>query len=142
MHTSNFFICRTFHIAYSNKFGFPTRSDTNRSVQSQKLARSLKYWISVEEQLYYPCSENKDTLFAHMQIVGFLCGSSYVHLNSCTAAPVAEQLRTLFLNHSIISLLCLVWVQAPHWPHVRQAKICLRVCQVVFLGVLPFSPIY
>ena len=25
-------------------------------------------------------------------------------------------------------------------PHVRQAKFCLRVCQVVFLGVLPFSP--
>ena len=40
----------------------------------------------------------------------------------------------LFLNHSIISLLYLVWVRAPHWPHVRQAKFCLRVCQVVFLG--------
>ena len=26
------------------------------------------------------------------------------------AAPVAERLRALFLNHSIISLLCLVWV--------------------------------
>ena len=38
------------------------------------------------------------------------------------------------------SRLCLVWVRAPLWPHVRQAKFCLRVCQVVFLGVLPFSP--
>ena len=54
--------------------------------------------------------------------------------------PVAERLRALFLNHSIISSLCLVWVRAPLWPHVRQAKFCLRVCQVVFLGVLPFSP--
>ena len=44
------------------------------------------------------------------------------------------------LNHSIISPLCLVWVRAPLWAHVRQAKFCLRVCQVVFLGVLPFSP--
>ena len=43
-------------------------------------------------------------------------------------------------NHSIISPLCLVWVRAPLWPHVRQAKFCLRVCQVFFLGVLPFSP--
>ena len=58
------------------------------------------------------------------------------------AAPVAEQLRALFLNHSIISPLCLVWVRAPHCPHVRQAKFCLRVCYVVFLGVLPFSPTY
>ena len=44
------------------------------------------------------------------------------------------------LNHSIISPLCLVWVRVPLWAHVRQAKFCLRVCQVVFLGVLPFSP--
>ena len=33
---------------------FPNRSDTNRPVQAQK--RSLK----VEEELYYPSSENKD----------------------------------------------------------------------------------
>ena len=25
--------------------GFPTRSDTNRPVQLQKMARSLKFWI-------------------------------------------------------------------------------------------------
>ena len=38
---------------------FPNRSDTNRPVQSQKQARSLKFCIEVEEGLYYPCSENK-----------------------------------------------------------------------------------
>ena len=37
----------------------PTRSDTNRAVQSQKQARGLKFWLEVEEELYYPCSENK-----------------------------------------------------------------------------------
>ena len=58
------------------------------------------------------------------------------------AAPVAERLRALFLNHSIILPLCLVWVQSPHWPQVRQAKFCLRMCQVFFLCVLPFSPTY
>ena len=52
------------------------------------------------------------------------------------AVPVAERLRTLFLNHSTISPLCLVWVRAPLWPHVRQANFCLQVCQLVFLGVL------
>ena len=56
------------------------------------------------------------------------------------ASPVAEQLRALFHNHLIICPLCLVWVRDPQWPHVRQAKFCLRVCQAVFLGVLPFSP--
>ena len=38
-------------------FGFPTRADTNRPVQSQRqaIARSLKFWIKEEEKLYYPC---------------------------------------------------------------------------------------
>ena len=43
----------------NQQFGFPTRSDTNQPVQSQKQARSLKFWIKVEG-MYYPCSENKD----------------------------------------------------------------------------------
>ena len=28
-------------------------------MQSQKQARSLKFWVKVEETLYYLCSENK-----------------------------------------------------------------------------------
>ena len=39
---------------------FPNRSDTNRPVQAQKRARNLKFRIYVEEELYYPSSENKD----------------------------------------------------------------------------------
>ena len=38
---------------------FPNRPDTNRAVQSQKQARSLKFWIKEDEEVYYPCSENK-----------------------------------------------------------------------------------
>ena len=38
---------------------FPNRSDINRPVQAQKQARSLKFWSYVEEELYYPSSENK-----------------------------------------------------------------------------------
>ena len=38
---------------------FPNRSDTNRYVQAQKMTRSLKFWVYVEEELYYPSSENK-----------------------------------------------------------------------------------
>ena len=40
-------------------FGVSTRSDTNRAVQSQKMARGLKFRTWVEERLYYPYSENK-----------------------------------------------------------------------------------
>ena len=43
----------------NQQFGFPTRSDTNRAVQSQKQARSLKFLMKEEEGLYYSCSENK-----------------------------------------------------------------------------------
>ena len=39
--------------------GFPTRPDTNQAVDLQKTARGLKFRISIEEELYFPCSENK-----------------------------------------------------------------------------------
>ena len=39
---------------------FPTRSDTNRPVHLQKMARTLKFRTKEIEELYYPCSENKD----------------------------------------------------------------------------------
>ena len=40
-------------------FWFLTRSNTNWAVQSQKMARGLKFWILKVEGLYYLCSENK-----------------------------------------------------------------------------------
>ena len=42
-------------------FWFPTWSDTNRAVQSQKMARGLKFRIYEVEGLCYPSSENKGT---------------------------------------------------------------------------------
>ena len=44
--------------------------------------------------------------------------------------PVAEWVRSLYfraLNHSIVSLLCLVYVRALHWPHVRQRESIIGV---------------
>ena len=41
-------------------FGFPARSDTNRAVNPQKMARGLKVRIYEVEGLYNLCSENKD----------------------------------------------------------------------------------
>ena len=39
--------------------GFLTRSDTNRAVQPQNMARDLKFQIWKEEGLYYPSGKNK-----------------------------------------------------------------------------------
>ena len=49
--------------------GFPTRSDTNRAVQSHKMVRGLKFQIKEVEGLYYPYSENKgaDQLRGHRE---------------------------------------------------------------------------
>ena len=39
--------------------GFPTGSETNRAVRSQKLASGFNFRINKAEGLYYLCSENK-----------------------------------------------------------------------------------
>ena len=38
---------------------FPTRSDTNQAVQSQKITRGWKFRIYKVEKLHYSCRENK-----------------------------------------------------------------------------------
>ena len=40
-------------------FGVSTKSDKNRPVQPQKMARDLKFRIKVVEGLHYPCGKNK-----------------------------------------------------------------------------------
>ena len=52
-----------------------TRSDTNRAVQLQKMARGLKFRIYEVEGLYYPCSENKGA--------DQLCGYREADLRPC-----------------------------------------------------------
>ena len=47
------------HIMRKPTFWFLTRFDTNRAVQSQKMARGLKFLFKKVEELYYLCSENK-----------------------------------------------------------------------------------
>ena len=42
-------------------FGVSPKSDTNRAVQRQRMARGLKFGIYEKEGLYYLCSENKGT---------------------------------------------------------------------------------
>ena len=51
------------------------RSDTNRPVQLQKQARSLTFWSYVDEDMYYPSSENKgaDQLLGYREADLRLC---------------------------------------------------------------------
>ena len=78
------------HLVGKPTMWFPNRSDTNRPVQSQKRARSLKFRIYVEEELFYPSSENKDAdqlrsyreadlclCFSLCRLLVFPWGSSY-----------------------------------------------------------------
>ena len=60
----------------------------------------------------------------------------------CNGSPVTEWVRSLIPTLLIIRSppLWPLWVRAPHWSHVGQAKFCLRVCQVVFLGYYLFAP--
>ena len=70
-----------------------------------------------------------------------ILSNDYVSLNeSLEQLNILSFYQSVFLNKAI-SPLCLVWVRAPLWPLVRQAKFCLRVCNAVFLGVLRLSPI-
>ena len=54
---------------------FLNRSDTNQAAQSQKQARSLKFRIKEEEEVFYPCSENKGAgqLRGYREVVPRLC---------------------------------------------------------------------
>ena len=55
--------------------GFRTRSVTDRPVQSQKQARGLKFWITIEDEgLYCLYSENKRTELCSVSC----CGIVYV----------------------------------------------------------------
>ena len=47
------------HLVGKPTMWFPNRSDTNQPVQLQMQARSLKFRSKVQEELYYPSSENK-----------------------------------------------------------------------------------
>ena len=58
--TTYSYTCNKWASLWENRSsGFQTWSDTNRPVQSEKMARGLKFWIKEVKGLYYPCSKNK-----------------------------------------------------------------------------------
>ena len=93
---------------------FPNRSDTNRSVQLQKQARSLKFWSEVEEELYYPSSENKgaDQLRSYCEadlrlcfrlgrLLVFPCGCSFLINTEITALFLIKTHHYFHFNNRI-----------------------------------------
>ena len=75
----------------NRSLGFPTRCNTNPPVQSHKQARSLKFQIYIEEEFYYPCSENKGA--------DQLCNYCTADLRRCFRIgknPVFSYLRLIF----------------------------------------------
>ena len=79
-------------------FGFPTRSDTNRAVLSQKMARGLKFRIYEVEGLYFLCSENK----AADQLLGYREANLRLYFRICKN-PVFSSRDSLGLITRIIS---------------------------------------
>ena len=89
---------------------FLNRSDINRPVQSQKKARSLKFRIKVEEEMYYPSSENKGAgyrkadlrlCFRICRLLVFPWGGSYIEYNwkrNCNSWP--RGYKTFFMLRS------------------------------------------
>ena len=64
---------------------FQDRSDRNQAVQSQKQARSLKFQIQEEEELYYLYSKNKgaDQLCSY-------CEAVFAYANFCFSHDAAQ----------------------------------------------------
>ena len=57
--------------------GFPTRSNTNQSVQEKKMARGLEFWIKEVEELYY--------LYSKIKGADQLCCSCAADMRLCFA---------------------------------------------------------
>ena len=53
--------------------GFPTRFNTSRTEQPQKMARGLEYWIYKVEGLYYLRCENKGADQLRDHCTAYLC---------------------------------------------------------------------
>ena len=94
----------------NRSLGFPTKSDTNRFVQPQKLAGSLKFQIKKVEGSYYPYSESQcadqlrswsASLFSHMQKAGFLITRLINRLLTIYPLKVYFADGMIFFHHKI-----------------------------------------
>ena len=80
----------------TNTLGVPTRSDTNRAVQSQKKARSLKFRIYEEEG--YTCVEKTKTLIRCAVTAQLICVFvfAYADCSPCSGSDNKYVIRSSF----------------------------------------------
>ena len=62
--------------------GFPTRFDTNQTVQPQKMATAQKLRIYEEEGLYYLCCENKGADQLRSSSAQLICAFIFAYAKS------------------------------------------------------------
>ena len=88
---------------------FPNRSDTNQPVQSQKRARSLKFRIQVEEELYYLSSENKGV----DQLRGYREADLRLCFRLCRLLVLHAEVKLIYfhLQNDCLELLFMVFSQ-------------------------------
>ena len=87
-------------------FGVSDQVDTNRAVKSQKMVRSLKFWIKKEDGSHYLCSEDKgaDQLCSYCTADLRLCfckSKNPVFLRHGSKLMFQEK-----INHRVISAGC------------------------------------
>ena len=69
--------------------GFPTRCHTNQAAQRQKMARSLKFCILVEEKMYYPFRKTK-ALISFAVTVKLICVFVFAYAKSRFSHDAAQ----------------------------------------------------
>ena len=70
------------HLVGKSTMWFPNRSDTNQAAQSQRQARSLKFRIKQEEEVYYPCSVAKTKALISFAVTAKLvCAFVFAYAN-------------------------------------------------------------
>ena len=99
--------------------GFPTESDTNRAVLSQKMSRGLKFRIDEIEGLYYLCSENKgaDQLRGHHLRLCFRIYNNPVFSQRGSISPKCSSLCYLLTASRNLKRLCTVSTLCT-WSHI------------------------
>ena len=106
---------------------FPTRSDTNQSVQLQKQARSLKFRCLVEEELYYPSSEKKgaDQLRGYRFAVTakLICAFLFAYADCWFSHGAAH----IFWHKSDHCTHCIQGIKKRHQPHAHMQNTCFLI---------------
>ena len=84
---------------------FLNRSDTNRPVQSQKMARGWKFWIKKVEELYYPVAKTK-ALISFAVTAKLICAFVFAYAD-CWFSHVAAHIIYYMAGQVTHQTICL-----------------------------------